>query len=120
MKDKITTTDLSRFGWRERRMAEELLRASREQGFPDDFEDDETTIMFNTHSGNVFFTNENFQIATMNGDKLESFYSCPYCGYEGFREDIIQHGGGNIECTRYLKEMEVIEDSEEEGGEINE
>ncbi len=62
MNDNITTTDFSKFGYREREMAEELLKASREQGFPNDFSDDETTIMFNTHSANVFFTNSDFQL----------------------------------------------------------
>ena len=57
---EITTTDFSKFGWREREMAEDLLRASRVQGFPDDFEDNETSIMMNIESGNVFFTNSEF------------------------------------------------------------
>lgn len=113
MKDEITTTDLSKFGWRERKEAEELLRTSREQGFPEDFEYDETTIMFNMESGSVFFTNADFQVAMMNGDKLESFYSCPYCGHEGFKEEM-EHDAENAECTRYLKEIGVIKDDEEE------
>lgn len=112
MRDEITTTDLSRFGWRERKMAEELLRASREQGFPEDFEDNETTIMFNTHSGNVFFTNADYQAAMMNGDKLEMWYNCPECGHEGFKEDM-EHDGG-AECQRYLKDIGVIEAKEDE------
>ena len=113
MRSEITTTDLSRFGWREREMAEELLRASREQGFPKDFDDDETTIMFNTHSGNVFFTNAEFQVAMMNGDDLESFYSCPYCGHEGFKDEM-EHDPEDEDCTRYLIEIGVIEEPEDE------
>jgi len=85
---EITTTDLTRFGHRERKMAEDLLRAWREQGLPDDFHYDEVTIMFNTHSGYVFLTNADFQVAMLNGDKLESFYSDPETGEEGFREDL--------------------------------
>ena len=85
---EITTTDLSKFGWREKRMAMELLQAAIEQGLPDDFEDDGTTIMMNMDSGNVFFTNDEYQVAMMNGTNLESFYSCPNCGSEGFKEDI--------------------------------
>ena len=34
--NEIVTTDFSKFGYREREMAEELLKASREQGFPED------------------------------------------------------------------------------------
>jgi hypothetical protein len=86
---EITTTDLSKFGWRERRIAAELLTASCDYGFPDDFADDEVQIMMNTQSGNVFLTNADFQVAMMNGDKLESFYSCPECGHEGFKEEML-------------------------------
>jgi hypothetical protein len=107
----ITTTDFSKFGYREREMAEELLKASREQGFPEDFYDDETTIMFNSHSGNVFFTNSDYQVAMMNGDKLESFYSCPICGHEGFADEM-EHNEDNKECQEYLKEIGIISETE--------
>ena len=103
--DETTTTDFSKFGFREREMAEELLKASRVQGFPEDFYDDETTIMMNMNSGNVFFTNSEFQVAMMNDDKLESFYSCPECGQEGFKEDIEEYD--NDCCKEYLKEIEL-------------
>ena len=82
---KIITTDFSDFGSRERTMAENLLKASITQGFPSDFITDRIHIMFDKNSGYVFFTNEDFQIAMMNGDKLESFYSCPNCNKEGFK-----------------------------------
>lgn len=82
--DNNPTTDLSEFGNRELEEMETLLKARREQGFPDDFNDDGIQIMFNKNSGNVFFTNSDCQVAMMNGDKLESFYSCPQCGNEGF------------------------------------
>lgn len=101
--NEITTTDLSKFGSREREMAEELLREWREQGLPKDFNDDEVTVMMNTNSGNVFLTNSDFQVAMMNGDDLESFYTCPECGHEGFKEDM-EHDGDR-ECRRYLKEI---------------
>jgi hypothetical protein len=107
-----TTTDISKFGWRERRMAAELLTASCDNGFPDDFNDDEVTIMMNDQSGNVFLTNSDFQVAMMNGDKLESFYSCPECGHEGFKDEM-EHDGG-AECQRYLTEIGVVEEDEEE------
>lgn len=108
-----TTSDLSKFGWRERRMAAELLTASCDGGFPDDFEDDEVTIMMNLNSGNVFLTNAEYQVAMMNGNKLESWYSCPYCGHEGFKEDMA-HEPGNVECTEYLQDIGVIDKADEE------
>ena len=42
---EITTTDFSKFGSRERKMARELLQASEEQGFPEEFCRDEITII---------------------------------------------------------------------------
>ena len=101
-----TTTNFSDFGNREIEMAEELLKASRIQGFPEDFYNNETTIMMNMSSGNVFFTNPDLQVAMMNGDDLESFYSCPECGHEGFLEDM-EHFY-NEECQRYLKEIRGV------------
>jgi len=97
-----TTTNLADFGYREKRMAAELLNKMCD-GIPDDFADDEVTIMMNTSSGNVFLTNADFQVAMMNGDKLESFYSCPECGHEGFKADMWHKG--TAECRRYLREI---------------
>jgi len=86
--EEIVTSDFTKFGSRERAMAAELLTASAEQGFPEDFEDDGVKIMMNMNSGYVFLTNSDFQVAMMNDDKLESFYSCPECGNEGFADGI--------------------------------
>ena len=94
-------------------MAEELLKAWRTQGLPEDFDDNEVTVMMNTHSGNVFLTNSEYQAAMMNDEKLETWYNCPYCGHEGFKEDM-EHDAENKECTRFLKEIGVIEEDEED------
>ena len=87
MKETITT-DFSKFGIRERIIAEELLKAWREQGLPNDFYNDEVTIMLNLMSGYVFLTNSDYQVAMMNGDNLESFYTDFETGEEGFRNDL--------------------------------
>ena len=101
--NEITTTDLSKFGHRERDMSEELLKAWRKQGLPDNFYDEDVTIMFNTHSGCVFLTNSEFDAAMMNGDTLEMWYNCPICGHEGFLEDM-DHGDDD-ECQEYLEQI---------------
>lgn len=106
--ESITTTDLSKFGYRERTIAERLLRAWREQGLPKPFYDGGgVTIMMNTYSGSVFLTNRDFQVAMMNGDKLELFYSCPICGHEGFLEEM-GHEYNNPECEEYLRDIGAI------------
>jgi hypothetical protein len=83
-----TTTDLTKFGHRERKIAENLLKAWREQGLPEDFCENEVSIMLNTHSGCVFLTNSEYQVAMLNGGVLESFYSDSETGEEGFLEDL--------------------------------
>jgi len=84
----MTTTNLADFGYRERVLLVELLDTWNRQGLPDDFYDGEVIPMFNTHSGNVFLTNSECQVAMVNDGKLESFYHTPYNGYEGFLEDL--------------------------------
>lgn len=98
------TTDLAKFGARERRMVEELLKAWREQGLPEDFYNEKVTTMMNMQSGCVFLTNSEFQAAMMNDNKLESFYSCPQCGHEGFLEEM-WHNLENDQCNEYCHEI---------------
>lgn len=100
----MITSDLSKFGSRERYMMENLLKAWREQGLPEDFYNDGVTIMMNNNSGYVFLTNSDYQVAMLNGDTLESFYSCHICGHEGFLEEM-GHGKDNNECTEYLESI---------------
>jgi hypothetical protein len=107
-----TTTDLSEFGYRELDMAADLLKAASNGQLPDDFDDDGMTVMMNMDSGNVFLTNSDYQVAMMNGDTLESFYSCPICGHEGFAEDM-EHGEDDEECQEYLRDIGVITDDED-------
>jgi hypothetical protein len=107
---EMTTTNLSDFGNREKRMAGELLIAMC-SGLPDDFDDDEVTVMMNRNSGNVFLTNANFDVAMMHRGKLESFYSCPECGHEGFRDEMA-HNPDNAECQRYLTDIGVTIESQ--------
>lgn len=84
-----TTTNIADFGSRERKMLIELLTAWDNVGLPADFSCDEVVPMMNTSSGNVFLTNSEYQVAMMNGDELESFYTSPYEGKEGFFDDLL-------------------------------
>lgn len=101
----ITTTDIAKFGNREKAMAAELLQVMTTKGLPEDFYNDEVTIMMNLNSGNVFLTNSEFQVAMMNGDALESWYSCPQCGHEGFKDSIDHHSMSDKDCQRWVKEI---------------
>ena len=99
---EIVTTDLAQFGYREKKLAGELL-AAMYKGLPDDFDDSEVTVAMNRNSGFVFLTNAEYQVAMLNDGKLESFYSCPECGHEGFKDEM-KHDG-NKECRRYVREI---------------
>ena len=83
-----TTTNLADFGNRELVMVRDLLSAMLEQGLPEDFYNNEVVPMFNQNSGYVFLTNSDYQVAMLNGDKLESFYTSPHEGLEGFYDDL--------------------------------
>jgi len=86
--DDIVTSDLSRFGFRELKMAAELLTAWCDHNKRNAELGMGVHVCMNTQSGYVFLTDEDFNVAMMNGDTLENFYSCPECGNEGFAEDI--------------------------------
>jgi len=104
--DEIVTSDLSRFGSRERLMLVELLQAWRAQGLPADFIDNEVRPVMNTNSGYVFLTNSDYQVAMMNGNRLESWYTCPNCGNEGFLDDLKAEKLDPC-CKEYIAEIEA-------------
>lgn len=100
---EITTTDLAEFGFRELHEAGNLLKAYASNGL-DGFTHDEVRVMMNKNSGNVFLVNSEYQVAMMNGNKLELFYSCPNCGHEGFKEEI-NHNPEDADCREWLKSI---------------
>lgn len=93
-----TTTNLADFGFRELDMLKDLIQAYKEQGLPEGFFNTGVHAMMNTSSGNVFLTNEDFQVAMINGNKLESFIHCPNCGHEDFASEFKLYDDGCSEC----------------------
>lgn len=128
----MTTTDLSQFGRRELAEAAKLLEAWSNNKFPDDFDADGVQLMMNQNSGNVFLTNSDCQVAMLNGNDLESFYSSPYEGREGFFDDLLEeYPEMHREDQEWFKEIaenlnredelpEEDEDEDEEEEEENE
>lgn len=90
----IVTTDVSRFGYQELNEAIEILLAYHRQkeNLPDDWEDQEVSIHFNSKSGCVFLCNgesNGYQTLMLNSHgNLEFWYYCFECGAEGFAADI--------------------------------
>lgn len=95
---EVTTTDIADFGSRERRMLVDILKAWENQGLPNDFDQKGVVPMMNRNSGYVFLTNSEYQVAMMNGDKLEIWHNCFNCGHEGFAEDCKLNDGVCNEC----------------------
>ena len=87
--DEIVTSDLSRFGYREKEMASELLKAhcSSEHDITKQLGSD-VRVYMNTHSGYMFLSDGDYNVAMMNGDYLEDVLVCSECGNEGFVEEI--------------------------------
>jgi hypothetical protein len=80
--ENIVTSDLSEFGYRELKIAGQLLSTLKTDKDKTRFIDEGLTVFFNKKSGYVFLSDENFNVAMMNGDILEDFINCPDCGNE--------------------------------------
>ena len=94
----MTTTNLAEFGYRELALAGELLTAYADTPkVCPYFTGNGVQLMMNTHSGNVFLTDEDCNVLMMNGNKLEGFYSTPYEGHEGFLKDLLNDWNENWE-----------------------
>ena len=75
---------------RERGLVRDILNAWDANGLSEDFYDDGVKFAFNRNSGYVFLVNSDYQCCMMNGNSLESFYSTPYDGVEGFWDELAE------------------------------
>ena len=66
----IVQVNLEAFGFRELDIASKLLAKVSESGYPRDFSDAGISLAFNTHSGYVFLTNDDYQVLLLENDKL--------------------------------------------------
>ncbi len=104
------TTDLADFDAEGRYELIKLLKAWQSSGLPDDFYDNEVVPMLNRNSGYVFLTNSEYQVCMEANGKLESWYTTPYSGYEGFLDDLVQEyldnpDGWDEEDVEYLHDL---------------
>lgn len=105
MQDPVTY-DMSDFGFREMKMAAELMTAYAKS--PPEWLGDGVKIAMNRNSGCVFLTDEDYNTAMMNGEKLEMWLFTPYEGHEGFLSDLLDEYAPtdlNGEDERYLRDM---------------
>ena len=95
---EVVTTDLSKFGYMELEEASKLLLAYVKQGAEN--LGDGLTLNFNTSSGYVFLSDEDYNVYMLNENELKQFFNCAECGNEGFKEDFDK----NSDCE-YCKEI---------------
>jgi hypothetical protein len=107
MTQKYYTENLADFGFREIKMLSSILNAWVENGLPDDFDTEGVRAAFNRNSGYVFLTNNEYQVAMMNGEELKSFYTTPYEGHEGFLDDLLETDPSDYhhEDIEYISEI---------------
>lgn len=77
-------------GYRELNMVRNLLNAWLDDGLPDDFNDEFEDIIVDFDFNKAYLANADGQVAMLNGDKIESYYTTPNQGVEGFLEDLIK------------------------------
>lgn len=97
------TSDIGKFGHRELEMLRDIMNAWIDKGLPHDFDSVGVVPMFNMNSGNVFLTNEDYQVCMVEDGELQSFYSCPECGFEGFFHEMSDDGKDC--CSAYVREV---------------
>ena len=102
----MNTNDLSKFGYRELALAGKLLSALKTGNDKTEYLTEGIKVEFNPNSGNVFLVDDDCNVAMMNGDKLEDFFSCPQCEHEGFKEEM-EHNADDKDCQEYLEQIVV-------------
>ena len=87
---EIITTDLSKFGHRELDIAIDLLKAYRDQR--PDFLGSHLSLHFDTHSGQVYLQDEDYNTGMVDNGQLKQYVVCEDCGREGFIDEQDQDG----------------------------
>ena len=100
----VVTKDFSKFGSREREMASELLAAYGTDKDKTKFLGQGVEVCFNTHSAYVFLSDEDFNVAIMEGGELVDFITCPNCGHEDSLPDFLESCGNDC-CKEYHAEL---------------
>lgn len=103
----MNTQDISKFGYREKRMAAELLLAhcSHDKDATD-YLGEGVAVKFNPISGCVFLVDEDYNVAMMDGDVLRDWITTPYEGEEGFLHELLERIDElHEEDQEYIREL---------------
>jgi len=112
--EEIVTCDLSKFGYREIDLAIELLKAYKED--LNTIKGEKISLCFNTNSGCVFLSDDDYNSYMINDEtnKLEEWFNCPICGFEGFKKEVTDKDNHfdseenkiDEECKEWIKGLE--------------
>lgn len=97
------TNDLTRFGMQELDEAADLLKAYANNGC--DFLGDGVQVWFNTMSGYVFLSDEDYNVGLLEDEKIARHYSCPECGNEGTQKTGAENGWDFEGCNGYCSKV---------------
>ena len=112
------TENLADFGLREIRLLNDILSAWLSTGLPEPFDNTGVKPALNKNSGYVFLVNDDYQVAMLNGGRLELFHSLPYSGYEGFLSDLITEycpGALDEDDVQYIRDAAEMANLKLEG-----
>ena len=98
------TKNLEDFGFRELKEAGKLLTAYGSAEDNTRHLGEGVHICFNHQSGYVFLSDEDYNVAILNGDILEDFLTCPECGFEE-ADSNFEVGCVDDCCRTYYQEM---------------
>ena len=102
------TRDLSEFGFREKDMAADLLKAHGSIKDETQYLGFGVTVEFNPMSANVFLVDEDYNVAMMSEDGyLEDFHTCPNCGGEGLSSDFRDDNTDEC-CQEYANDLGLL------------
>lgn len=105
-----TTRDLSKFGARELRLAQDLLTAYLEKD--DSCLGDTVAIEFNFNSGLVFMVDSEYNVAVLHDTgNLVDFINCPECGFEAPAPEF-EEGSELACCGQYHKERSLSKEEQ--------
>ena len=104
MIDEIVTSDLAQFGTRELKLAGKILSAYKTENDITIFLSYPVKLWMNRNSGNVFLSDEECNVAMINGEFLEDFISCSECGHEDFYNDFTETASNQC-CQTYYREI---------------
>jgi hypothetical protein len=94
---------------RERCLLIDIMRAWGETGLPKDFGDTEVRPAFNRNSGYVFLVNDEYEVCMLRDGKLESFYTSPSAGEEGFFDELAEmYPEMDAEDQDWLREVAAV------------